>query len=121
MVALPFSKRTTTAVTVFACLQASKDAQKINTVTVPQISALQLEMATLFSVYRQVLHQDVANQASVLDGVIEQAATVIGQLITTLQGLTQPNPPEENAFALTDLQVLVANAVVVMANVQSAE
>jgi hypothetical protein len=118
MILLPFSKRTTTAVTVFACLQVAKTTQTFSTLTVPQINALQLEAATLFSVYRQIIHQDTANQAAVLADVIGQAATVIEQLNATMQSIT---PLPVNPDQLIDLQLVAMNAVQVMQNVQAVE
>lgn len=119
---LPFSKRTTTAVTLFKCLfvASPQGAQAVDTVTVAQIAALQLEYATLFSTYRKVQHQDVANQAAVLDTYIMQAQTVILQLQSTLNGMTQPNPPEYDALLLTIMRQIVNAAVVTMANVVAA-
>lgn len=117
--ALPFSKRTTTAVTVFACLQISKQAQPLTTV-VSQVSALQLEMAALFHIYRRVLHQDVANQAAVLAEIISLAAASIQNLSTILNAITPPSNPDQ-AIVLADYQLILKNAVVVMASVQAAE
>jgi hypothetical protein len=115
---IPFSKRTTCAVTVFACLQASKQAQKLTSV-VAQLNALQLEQAALFHVYRKVLHQDIANQEAVLDGIIAQAATAIGNLNTTVQGMTPPFNNPDGQIQLVDLQTLLTNAVVMMTVLQS--
>lgn len=117
---LLFSKRTTTAVTVFACLFAAQNAQSL-TSTPATIAALQLEYATLNRIYRLVIHQDVANQHSVLDDIIDQAATTIGQLNATVQAMPQPNPPPEDIFALSDIQTVLVNAVRVMIDVQAAE
>jgi hypothetical protein len=121
-VTLPFSKRTTTAVTLFTCLfiASPQGAQQIDTATVAQISALQQEYATIFHTYRQVRHQDVANQASKLDVYILAAQTVIEQLQTTLNGMTQPNPPEYDELLLTHMQLVVDAAAVTMANVVAA-
>lgn len=111
---LPFSKRTTTAVTIFACIFVAQNAQTL-TAVVAQVAALQLEYSTLLRLYRQIIHQDVANQASMLDTLISQAATTIGQLNTTIQAI---ETTMQNAVELADVQVLAANAVQVMANVQ---
>ena len=119
---LPFSKRTTTAITLFTCLfiASPQGAQAVDTVTVAQIAALQLEYATIFSTYRKVQHQDQANQAAVLDANILSAQTVILQLQATLNGMAQPNPPEYDALLLTHMQLIVNAAVVTMANVVAA-
>lgn len=116
---LPFSKRTTTAVTVFACLQISKQAQPLTT-NVAQIGVLQLEMATLFHIYRRIIHQDVANQAAVLDTIIALAADSIQSLSTTVNAITPPSNPDQ-VIVLQDYQLILENAVVVMASVQAAE
>jgi hypothetical protein len=116
---LPFSKRTTTAVTVFACLQASK-AARLLTAAPTTLGSLSLEQAALFHVYRKVLHQDVANQATVLDGIIAQAATAIGNLNTTVRTISVPQN-QDQAIQLADLQLLTSNAVQVMMNVVNAE
>jgi hypothetical protein len=120
MVNLSFSKRTTTAVTVFACLQASKQAATLTTI-VATLNALQLEQAALFHIYRQVLHQDVANQAEVLDSIIALASTAIGNLNATIQAQMPPFNNPDGQFQLKELQALTANAVIVMLNVTAAE
>lgn len=117
---LLFSKRTTTAVTVFACLFAAQNAQSL-TSTPATIAALQNSYETLFAIYRQILHQDVANQAAVLDAIIAAASDAIGTLNSTVQAMPQPNPAPENQFALPEIQISVANAVRVMINVTAAE
>lgn len=112
---LPFSKRTTTAVTVFACIFVAQNAQTFTSV-VSQVSALQLEYSTLLSLYRQIIHQDVANQHSVLDTLISQAVTAIGQLNAAVQAI---GATRQNAIDLADAQIFTANAVQVMVNVQA--
>jgi hypothetical protein len=114
---LPFSKRTTTAVTVFTCFNVAKAAQAINTATNVQITNLQTQYANLTMLYRRLLQQDVANQASILDANILLAQTYITSLQTILNGMTQPNPPEYNAFLLTNMRLIVNNAIMTMANV----
>lgn len=120
MSTLSFSKRTTCAVTVFACLQACKQAKLLTTI-VSILNALQLEQAALFHVYRRVLHQDVANQAVVLAQIIALASTAIGNLNTTVQAMPPPINNPDGAIQLTDLQALTQNAVIVMLNVTAAE
>lgn len=116
-VILPFSKRLTTATTVFTCFNIAKNAQAIDTATGVQISNLQLQYAQLTNLYRALLHQDVANQAAVLDSYIIFAQTYINALYTILNGMTQPNPPEYDEFLLTNMQIVVLAAVSTMANV----
>ena len=116
MTNLPFSERTTAAVTVFACLFAASNALLLTTNGV-QKGALSLEHAQLFSIYRQLIHQDVANQHAVLEDIITNAATIIGNLNTTVQAIT---PTPQNQIALADLKILVANAVQVMVNIEAA-
>lgn len=117
---LSFSKRTTTAVTVFACLFAAKNAQSL-TSTPSTIAALQLEFSQLLHIYRRVRHQDIANQAVVLDAIIADAVITINSLNATVQAMPQPNPAPEDIFALSDIQIVVANAARVMVNVVAAE
>lgn len=135
---LLFSKRATTAVTVFACLGAAKAAWHLPGATVAQVSALHLEHAALFHVYRRVIHQDVANQAIVLDDIIALAVTAIDNLNATMQSIvavdSNPATPvytpssrgnrnvNPNATEiLAGLQVVTANATYVMLNVVNAE
>lgn len=103
---LPFSKRTSASVVVFASLQASKAALKL-TCTAATKSALNLEKAQLFKLYRQIIHQDVANQAALLATYVDQAVTTISSLLTTVGGIASNF---RNQFILADLQLLVLNA-----------
>jgi hypothetical protein len=113
---LPFTKRTTASVTVFACVFVAQTAQTL-TSSVSQVSALQLSYAQLISIYRQLVHQDVANQAAVLDAIIANALTVVQSLNTTVQAIgTTP----ATAFELSGIQTITANAVAVMLNVNAA-
>lgn len=114
---LLFSKRTTTAVTVFLCLSVSRDAWR-QTTNVAQISALHLVHAQLFSIYRQVRHQDIANQAAVLATIITKAQTAIVSLNATVQAIA---PTLQNSEELPGLQLICENAVQVMVDVQAAE
>jgi hypothetical protein len=120
MTALPFSRRATTSIAIFACLFAARHAQKL-TKDPATLGALNLEHAQLFHLYRQILHQDVANQKTVLDGIIDRAAIAIGALNTTVQAMPTPIPPSEDQFALSDIKIVVANALVSVLNVQSDE
>ena len=114
---LPFTKRTTTAITVFACMTVAKTAWALPTLTVPQLTALHLEHADLFSIYKQVIYQDVANQATVLDGLITQAVAAIVALDTTMQAISSS---PAIAFDLDELQQVTANAVGAMLAVEAA-
>jgi hypothetical protein len=116
---LPFSRRTTTAVTVFACLFAARDAWHLTTVA-SQIGALHQSHATLFHLYRQIRHQDVANQAAVLASLIAQAQTAINNLNTIVQAI-EPTVQNQTNQALPDLQAVVLNAVYVMTLVEGTE
>jgi multisubunit Na+/H+ antiporter MnhF subunit len=114
---LPFSKRTATAVTVFTCFNVAKAAQSIDTATNVQITDLQIQYSNLTMLYRQLRQQDIPNQAVTLDSYILLAQTYIVALGVILNGMTQPNPPEYDAFLLTDYRLIVANAITTMANV----
>ena len=113
---LSFSRRTTTAVTVFACLFAAQNAQQL-TLVPEQVGALHLVHAQLFQIYRQRRHQDVANQAAKLAALIDRAQTAIGTLNDIVQSidLTVQNQTNE---ALPDVQDVVKNAVYQMVLVQ---
>lgn len=113
---IPFSKRTTTAVTVFACLFAAQNAQQLTTVP-SQVGALHQSHATLFHLYRQLRHQDIANQAAVLASLITQAQTAIENLNTLVQAIA-PTTQNQTNEALPDVQSVVANAVYQMVLVQ---
>lgn len=114
---LPFSRRTTTAVTVFACLFAARDAWHLTTVP-SQIGALHQSHATLFHLYRQIRHQDVANQAAKLASLITQAQAAIVNLNNIVQTI-EPTIQNQTNQALPDLQSVVSNAVEVMVLVEA--
>lgn len=113
---IPFSHRTTTAVDVFVCIFAAKNAQTLTAVPT-QISALENERDQLLALYRQLLRQDVANQAVVRTSIIAQVATVLGNLNATVQAITST---PQNSYALNGIQTVVANAVASVAKVQAA-
>jgi hypothetical protein len=113
---LSFSKRTQASVTVFACMFIAQTAQTLTSSTA-QANSLQLSYANLISIYRQLVHQDVANQASVLDAIIVQALTAVQTLNATVQAIT---PTISTAFELTGIQAITANAVAVMLTVNAA-
>ena len=120
MITLPFSKRTTTAVTVFNCFGIAKAAQAVTGATNVQITNLQTQYANLTNLYMQLKQQDIPKQATTLDSQILLAQTYIGALGVILNGMTQPIPPEYDAFLLTDMRLIVANAVTTMNNVVAA-
>ena len=144
MLPLLFSKRTTVAVTIFACLFAAQNAQLLTT-NAAQINALYHEYATLFSLYRRVIHQDVPNQERVLDRIVAAARKAICQLNSTVQSITlaeaqaaaiaravrnsYPGAVNQNtgfqyadaAVALNNAQQFMKNALAVMANVELGE
>lgn len=98
----------------------AKNAQSIDTATNVQISQLQQQYANLTNLYRQLCQQDVANQAAVLDSYILLAQTYILALQTIVDGMTQPNPPENDEMVLTNIQEIVASSVQQIANVVAA-
>lgn len=112
---IPFTRRMTTAVTVFACLSAARTAWKLTTNGV-WVSAVQAEHRKLFSIYRQLIHQDVANQELVLNRLICAAYRAIRRLNATVQEIPLT---KHNELALSNVQLVVANAVQVMVNVAS--
>ena len=113
---IPFSRRTTTAITVFACLFAAQNSQSLTTIPA-QIGALSLSHATLFQIYRGLRHQDVMNQKAKLDALIDQAQIAIDALNVIVQSIapTQQNQTNE---ALPDVQSVVMNAAYQMVLVQ---
>jgi hypothetical protein len=114
---LSFSKRTTTAVTVFACLGAATKAFHLaNTPSI--MNSLHLEHVELFSLYRRVCHQDKMNQAADLDATIAKIVTVVGQLNATVQLIT---PTFRNAVEVQEVQIVIANAAQTMNLVVLAE
>lgn len=109
---IPFSQRTTAAVAVFACIfiASPQGAQGLRGVTVAQISALALEYGQLINLYPSLITQDVANQQSVLNAEIASAITIIGNLSTTLAGMTASTP--DSQVILAGWQSIVANMLV---------
>lgn len=113
---LPFSKRTTASVSVFACLTAATSARKLTT-DPATLAALRTEHAQLFQAYRLLRHQDTPQQAQTLNEAIANAQTAINALGQTVQGMPQPSPESEDKFALSLVQSVVAGAVQQIANV----
>jgi hypothetical protein len=116
---LPFSRRTTSAVTVFAMLFAARDAWHL-TIVPAQIGALHQAHAQLFQIYRGLRHQDVMNQAAVLASLIAQAQTAINNLNAIVQSI-EPTVQNQTNQVLPDLQAVVLNAVYVMTLVEGTE
>jgi hypothetical protein len=86
---------------------------------VPTISALQLYYAQLNREYHILRHQDVANQAVVLDAVIAQAITTVAGLSALVNSIVQTTNPNKAQLAL--MQEVVANAFISLKAVQSDE
>jgi hypothetical protein len=109
----------------FACLQQSKFAQALlipaTAATVATVAALQAEHDNLYEAYRKLRRQDVANQALVLDDAIGAAQAAINALYATVQAMTLPVPPPDDAKTLVNIQAVVANAVQTMSNVVADE
>lgn len=117
---LPFSRRTTTSVAVFSCIFVASPMQGARqfTTDVPSITALQLDYAQLINLYPQLLHQDVANQAAVLDILIAEAITIIGQLNTAVDAVTAL-VTDPNRAQLVVMQTIVASALASLKAVQA--
>ena len=119
---LAFSKRQTTSVAVFSCIFVASPMQGARQFTsdVPTITALQLDYAQLINLYPQLIHQDIANQESTLDGLISQAITIVGSLNTTVAGIMAvSNDP--NRAQLAVMQGITASALASLNAAQSAE
>jgi multisubunit Na+/H+ antiporter MnhF subunit len=94
-------------VAIFACIFAAKKAITF-TSTVSIIAGLHLKHAALLHLYRQVRHQDVANQAVKLNAIIAATVVVIGQLNSLMATITTT---PQNAYELGNVQIVVANAL----------
>ena len=115
---LPFSLRATAAVTTFACMSAAQKAQSLtNLVTGSGTrSSLQTVYYQLYFAYLRLQHQDVVNQKMKLDAAVTAAQTAILALNAIVSTMTPPSPPPDNADALPNIQLAVANAVTTIAN-----
>lgn len=92
VIAIPFSIRETTAVTVFASLTIANDLLKMGkiypiTLLSATIGQIALVRAQLFSTYRQLIHQDVPNQHEVLETLCIAAQTEIETLTAIVAGI----------------------------------
>ena len=114
-VVLPFTKRTTAAVTVFTCIFAAQKAQAL-TSNPTLLGALNTEYVQLFDVYKWLCHQDVPNQAARLDRAIARASVLINELYATVLEIVST---KQNHVRLSIIQTEVAAAVQVMVNLMS--
>jgi len=117
---LPFSKRTTAATTVFACISATTQAHFL-THDQSLLAALGNEYYQLQRAYRMLLHQDTFNQLEQRDYGIAAAQTAISELNATVMAIAPFVVGSYEAGALSRLQILVANALASINNVVSAE
>lgn len=116
---IPFSRRTTAAVSVFACIFiASPTGAQTLTSSVPTITALQLEYSQLINEYPLLIHQDTANNQADLYAAIAKAETTVSNLHDTIQAITATS---DNAFVLAGMQEVVAHALASLQAVQSNE
>lgn len=107
---LPFTLRTTAAVTLFACLQAAITAQTLTT-DAATISALQLLRHQMFTTYKILRRQDVANQKEKLDAAVSDAQTEIDSLYAIVVAMPAPVPPTDDVQILPNIVAVVANGV----------
>jgi hypothetical protein len=114
-ISLPFTLRTTAAVTLFACLQAAISAQTLTT-DVATISALQLLRHQMFTTYKILRRQDVANQKEKLDAAVADAQTEIDSLYAIVSAMPAPIPPTDDVRTLPNIVAVVANGVQTIAN-----
>jgi hypothetical protein len=104
---------------VSVCLfAASPQGAQSLTSTATTIAALQLYYSQLISLYQQLRQQDVANQETVLDNLINQSVTVVSNLKTTIDTMMQTG---DAYFVLYGYQVMVANGLTNLLNAQSDE
>jgi hypothetical protein len=87
---LPFTQRTTAAVAVFAAIQiaAPAGAQQFVVGNAVPTAALQLEYSQLLANYTILRQQDIVNQRAVLVAAVADAVIIVGNLNTTLAGMT---------------------------------
>ena len=79
-------------------------------------SSLQTVYYQLYFAYLRLQHQDVVNQKVKLDAAVTAAQTAILALNAIVSTMTPPSPPPDNADALPNIQLAVANAVTTIAN-----
>ena len=109
MPTLPFSKRTTAAVSLFPTIfiASPQGAQRLAG-DAATVAALALAYAQLTAVYPILIHQDTANNRADLYAAIKTAISTLCALNSTLQGMTASG---DAAFVLADWQIVVANAL----------
>lgn len=120
MIAIPFSKRLTASVAVFACLfiASPQGAQTFAFGNGVIIGALQLDYAQLHKVYHILRHQDVSEQQTVLYAAIAEAETTVASLNATIDSLMETG---DAGFVLRGMQIVTANALASLKAVQSDE
>ena len=112
---LPFSKRETSAVSVFACIFiASPHGASAASI----LGALSSEYAQLLQVYALLIRQDTANNAADLDAAIAMATTVVGNLSATLNTMLASG---DAGIKLAGMQIVAANALAALQKVQVAQ
>lgn len=115
----PFSLRTTSVVAVFACIFiASPQGASLLTTNVATISALALYYGQLTNVYPLLLHQDTANNRSDLYAAIASAEATVQLLNGVVAGMIAAG---DNGFVLRSMQIVTANALASLKNVQNNE
>lgn len=117
---LQFSRRTTAATAVFACIFIASPMQGAGQFTKnpATLGALQLEYAQLINVYPLLIHQDTANNQADLYAAIAQAITAVAALNGTIDGMMAAG---DNKVVLTGMQVVVAQALTTLQAAQSSE
>lgn len=117
---IPFSRRTTASVAVFACIfiASPQGIQAQIALSVPTISALALSYGQLTNLYPTLIHQDVANQKAVLDVAITSAVSIVSALKTTLGTITALTGDQQ--FQLQHVQIVVADALTNLENALAA-
>jgi hypothetical protein len=107
---LPFTQRTTTAVAVFACIliAAPAGAQQFAFGNDAMITTLKLEYEQLLVNYKILREQDIVNQRAVLVATVASAVLLVGNLNTTLSGMTASG---DNGIRLAHMQTVVRGAL----------
>ena len=114
---LPFSKRTTASVAVFACLFiASPQGAQMLSETVNTKVSLQLSYSQLINVY-QLIHQDTANNAADLQAAINTSVTILTNLKATLDAMMETG---DQSFVLAHMQQVVTGGLAQVKEAQSA-
>jgi hypothetical protein len=117
---LPFSRRTTASVCVFSCMFVASPMQGAPLLVVGNGiigGALALEYAQLVVLYQSLRQQDIANQETVLNSLINQAVTQVAALRATLATITVTGM---SALILAGFRIVVANALTNLKAAQAA-